>query len=274
MDSILAHPAFQSGIAPFVVSLIISITCLRWSLVSGLSIVAGVSISVYLATGFSFEPLTSSRKIILLILLSPVVAILCKQLITNVKVRNNCFAALGALAMLWVFWPVLARNPSEALVPTLAYMIFAAWMVAIFTKLSDTSSISAGAAATSVGFSVGIIILTGASAMLGQMGLSLGAAAAAFLLTQLVFKIDREAGITVTFSSGLIAGLLLPASVVYAKVPWVVLPLIAIVPIFAFYPFEDDDEIWKNTLTLIAVMALPIGFAIYLTVESAGEILM
>ena len=272
--TLLDHPAVQSGVAPFLCALLVAGLFYRVSALAGLAIISGFIISIALSTGFSFEPLTSTRKITLLILISPLLGLLMSYYGKYSKLWLNIFYLLGGLSILWVLWPVLSRNPVDLIMPVIAYMIYAGWMVGIFLRLSETTSLAAGAASTAVGFGVGITVLIGASALLGQMGLSLGAAGAAYLFVQLISKRDVEAGFTVTLTSGFIAALILPAAVVYAKVPWIVLPLMAIVPIIAFYPFEDEDNTWGNTITLLAVMALPIGYAIYLTVQSAGEMIM
>ena len=272
--SLLEHPAIQSGVAPFLCALLISGIFYRFSTLAGLSIVAGFIVSAFLSTGFSFDPLTSTRKITLLILVAPVLGILLAISEKYSRLLLNAFYLFGALAMLWVMWPVLSRDPVDMIMPVIGYMVYAAWMVGLFMRLSETTALSAGAASTAVGFGVGITALIGASALLGQMGLSLGAAGAAYLLVQLLSKQDMDAGFTITLTSGFMAALILPAAVVYAKVPWIVIPLIAIVPLFAFYPFEDEQSIWKNTISLLIVMALPIGYAIYLTVQSAGEMIM
>ncbi len=272
--SLLEHPAIQSGVAPFLCALLISGIFYRFSTLAGLSIVAGFIVSAFLSTGFSFDPLTSTRKITLLILVAPVLGILLAISEKYSRLLLNAFYVFGALAMLWVMWPVLSRDPVDMIMPVIGYMVYAAWMVGLFMRLSETTALSAGAASTAVGFGVGITALIGASALLGQMGLSLGAAGAAYLLVQLLSKQDMDAGFTITLTSGFMAALILPAAVVYAKVPWIVIPLIAIVPLFAFYPFEDEQSIWKNTISLLIVMALPIGYAIYLTVQSAGEMIM
>jgi len=272
--SFLDHPAIQSGIAPFLCALIVAGLLYRFNTLAGLAIISGFAISVLLSTGFSFSPLTSTRKILLLVLFSPVLGLLFNYYFRYSKTWLNVFYLLGAGAMLWVLWPVLSRNPVDMIMPVVAYMIYAGWMVGIFVRLSETTPIASGAASTAVGFGVGLTALIGASALLGQIGLSLGAAGAAYLLVQMLLKKDTEAGYIGTLTSGFIAALVLPAAVVYAKVPWIVLPIIAVVPVIAFYPFEDEDTIWKNTITLLAVMALPVGYAIYLTVKSAGEIIM
>jgi len=59
----------QGGLAPFVVALIVAELLQRMRL-SGLAIIAGFAVTVYLVSDFSFEALTASRKIVLLGLLS------------------------------------------------------------------------------------------------------------------------------------------------------------------------------------------------------------
>lgn len=272
--TLLDHPAIQSGVAPFFCALIVAGIFYRINVVAGLSIIVGFAVSVLLSTGFAFDPLTSTRKLMLIVLIAPVLGVLLTYFGNYSKTTLNVFYALGALAMLWVLWPVLSRDPAGMFLPVAGYMLYSAWMVGIFLRLGEASSLSGGVASTAVGFGVGLTALIGASALLGQMGLSLGAAAAAYLFVQLISKRETDAGFTLTLTSGFMAALILPAAVVYAKVPWIVLPIIAIVPIIAFYPFEDEDRTWKNTMTLFAVMALPIGYAIYLTVNSAGEMIM
>jgi len=279
------HPAIQSGVAPFVIALIVAGIFYRFKALAGLAIVSGFVVSVLLSSGISLEPLTSTRKITLLVLIAPILGLLLSSVSYSrlySKIWLNVFYTLGALAMLWVVWPVLSRHPVDMLIPVAGYLIYAAWMVGVFFRLSEATAVAAGTAATASGFGVGLTALIGASALLGQMGLSLGAAGAAYLFIQLFFKRgsqpgdlqDGEAGFTVTLTSGFMAALILPAAVVYAKVPWIVLPLIAIVPLVAFYPFEDESRIWKNTVTLLAVMALPVAYAIYLTLQSAGTMVM
>jgi len=277
--TLLDHPAVQSGVAPFLVAFVIAGVFNRLSTFSGLAIVAGFAVSVMLSTGFAFEPLTSTRKITWLILVSSVLGLLMAFIVRQgngiyAKAGMNLSFLLGGLALLWVVWPVLSRNPVEMMLPVAGYCIYAAWMVGVFYRLSETTALAAGAASTVVGFGAGLTALIGASALLGQMGLALGAAAAAYLLVQLLFAKENEAGFTVTLSSGFIGALVLPAAVVYAKAPWIVLPLIAIVPLIAFYPFEDDECIFKNTMALLVTMLIPVGIALYVTLQNAGEIMM
>ena len=64
MNEFLANPAVQAGLAPFAVALIVSALLLRTRLM-GLAIGAGFATVIVLAIGFSFEPLTAVRKMVL-----------------------------------------------------------------------------------------------------------------------------------------------------------------------------------------------------------------
>ena len=74
MRELLNHPAVQGGLAPFVVALIVAELLQRMRL-SGLAIIAGFAATVYLVSGFAFDPLTASRKIVLLTLAASLFAL-------------------------------------------------------------------------------------------------------------------------------------------------------------------------------------------------------
>lgn len=274
MEELLSHPAVQGGVAPFIVAFIVAGFFLKVNVLAGLAIVAGFVTTVVLTTGISFEPLTSTRKITLVILLVPLLALFFQLARKNLILVTSVFYVLVIAALLWMLWPVINnKSLGEIWLPVLTYIIYATWMVKAFLKLSELPAIPSGTAATAVGAAIGGAALIGASALLGQMGLALAAAGGAFLFIQLLIKSDQEAGYTVTSTAGFIAALVLPASIEYAKVPWLVLPLIALVPLFAFYPFEDESRVWKNTISLFAVMAFPIALALYLVKQHAGEMM-
>jgi hypothetical protein len=77
MQALLAHPAFQAAVAPFLVTLVLALFLRRWGLVwQGLALIAGLLVTVWLTTGLSLQPLTSTRKIILCSLGLPFLALL------------------------------------------------------------------------------------------------------------------------------------------------------------------------------------------------------
>ena len=67
MNDLLANPAIQSGIIPFLIALIAAWGLRRLGWVwSGLGFAIAYYVSVYLAAGFQLTPLTSTRKILIL----------------------------------------------------------------------------------------------------------------------------------------------------------------------------------------------------------------
>lgn len=275
MESILSHPAVQGGVAPFISAIAIALIFQRINLLAGFAIVAAFSTTVYLTTGFGFEPLNSTRKITLVILLTPLLAIAMQVINPNSDKAGKWLSALSVGTLLWILWPAISRySPGEMMLAIFAYSLYAGWMVYIFFRMATLSALIPATAMTISGATIGGAALIGASALLGQLGLSLLAAGSAILLIQLLVRNEREAGYSFTLIPGFIAALLLPASIVYAKVPWVILPMAAMIPIFAFYPFEDDRQLWRNTLSVLAIMAVPMGIAFYITWKSAGALLL
>src|ERR1017187_8372468 len=79
LQELLNHPAIQAGLAPFLVALITAELFQRIKL-SGLAIIAGFAITVYLASDFTIEPFTASRKIILCGLIGAALGLLLSML--------------------------------------------------------------------------------------------------------------------------------------------------------------------------------------------------
>src|SRR5207245_11083394 len=74
MQEMLANPAVQGGLAPFVAALIVAALLAPFRL-GGLAVVAAFATAVYFIAGFTFAPLTATRKIILLGLAAPLAGI-------------------------------------------------------------------------------------------------------------------------------------------------------------------------------------------------------
>src|SRR5256885_14679506 len=70
----LANPAVQGGLAPFIAALTVAALFAPFRL-GGLAVVAAFATAVYFIAGFTFEPLTATRKIILLGFAAPLAGI-------------------------------------------------------------------------------------------------------------------------------------------------------------------------------------------------------
>src|SRR4051812_23301423 len=109
LEAWLAHPAMQAGVFPFVAALVVALVLARsrWLAVAQ---VAGFSVAVTLAAGWSFEALTSTRK---LTIIGIAVIALCAAIEWKPmqwrRVGASACAVLAA-ATVWMLWRLLAQK--------------------------------------------------------------------------------------------------------------------------------------------------------------------
>jgi len=179
LQQLLNHPAVQASFAPFLVALITAELFQRIRL-SGLAIIAGFAVTVYLASDFAIDPLTASRKIVLLGLISAALGLLLSLLRT--RWLATLLPLLGGAAAIWTAQRILQQHPPQvALLWGAGCAAYVAILVWGMDKL-ENDPLRAASAATALGMGTGAAALVGASALLGQFGLALGSSAAALLL--------------------------------------------------------------------------------------------
>lgn len=262
----LSHPILQSGIAPFLVALIAAFLFDRLHL-SGMAILAGFCTTVYLIADFNFESLTITRKIILVGIvagaLAPVIAIVP----STWRMVRYFLGASAAAVTLWVFWSILIpKQLVESLALGIGLALFVTWQVRVTDSLSS-QPVRAGAAGLGMGMGAGFCSLLGASALLGQLGLSMGAASAAYLFLQMVRNQPLSCGRTFTLPASLISALLVSAALVLAKLPWYCLPVMALIPSTAYLPIMQTRsyriQIMVFSLMTMMVASVAVGLAWY-----------
>jgi hypothetical protein len=258
MDEFLSNPAVQGGVAPFVVGLVV-VAILGKAKLGGLAVVAAFAVCVQLASGLTFTPLTSLRKVALLALVAPVVGIAVDFAVgTGRTLAAAIAAACGALTV-WVFWSVLEQMPAaEALLLGGGTAVFVAWVVGSTLALA-AQPVRAGATALMLGLGTGISAILGASALLGLYGIAIGAGAGAFLLVQMLIGRRIAAGATLTLSASVAAGLVAVAALVLAQLPWYALIVLGLIPLAARLPASDRLPVWAQ-----AFIASAYGFALAL----------
>src|SRR5258706_15039774 len=106
MQEMLANPAVQGGLAPFVAALVVAALLTPFRL-GGLAVVAAFATAVYFIAGFTFSPLTATRKIILLGFAAPLAGIVIDFALRPTRFEAGMLAFGGAGAAAWVFWPIL-----------------------------------------------------------------------------------------------------------------------------------------------------------------------
>lgn len=269
LQELLNHPAVQAGLAPFLVALISAELFQRLKL-SGLSIIAGFAITIYLASDFSFEPLTATRKIVLLGLCSTLLALplgLLKE-----RWVGLLLAVLGAAAAVWAVLRILQQqDPQTMLLWGTGCAAYSAILIWGMDKL-EQQPLRAANAATALGVGTGGAALIAASGLLGQFGLALGAAAGAHLLIQMISNAPLPVGRIFTLPLALVAALTGCMAVLSAQLVWYALPLLAAIPLAATLIPLPKQSVWIQSLLLSLATFTCAGSAIYLAWRAAGDV--
>lgn len=265
MEELLAHPAVQAGVAPFIAGLIVTVALCRLRL-GGLAIVAAFFTAAYLAAGITFTPLTATRKVFLAALIAPIAGMVFDYATRRARAAIAVLAIVAAVVVLWAFWPLLAQKQTgEAWRLGMGMAVAVAFMVAFAQLTLASDGIRAGAAALGLGLGVGIASIFAASATYGTYGIALAAGAGAFLLLQMVTGRKSTAGATLTFPATLISGLLAAGAVMLAKLPLQSMLVLSLVPVAARLPVPARSPVWLQAVLLscyaLAVAALACALA-------------
>ena len=257
MQDLLAYPAVQAGVAPFVAALVV-VLLLQRARLAGLAVPAAFFTTYAMVEGLSLTPLTVTHKLALLAALAPVAGVLADFAFRPTRVGVVALALAAAAGALWMVWPVLQQKaPSEAWLLGASALVSVAALVAVFEGSLRGAAVRAGAAGLALGLGVGAAAIIGASAKYGSLGLSLGAASGAFLLPQMIMGRGIPGGTTYTLPIALTAGLVTAGAMVIAEVPWYAALALALVPAAACLPIPQRAPIW-----LQAVVASLYGFAV------------
>jgi hypothetical protein len=266
VNELLSQPALQSSLIPFCVALAMAVLLLAgarsWA---GLAVLAGFYAAVYLIAGFEFAPLTSTRKILLLGLAALPVAVVLDALGKNARVGFGVLFWLAGAALLWVVWPVVQRDELRAAV-VLGGMgvIYGVVVTSLVSELAAKPR-HAGVALLTMSLGTGGAALMGASALIGQLGLALGAATGAWLLLAM-WKRTMGAGNTLTLPVGFLNALLGYGAFVYARLPWfALLPLVVIPLLTRFVAPGATVASWRQTLWLVLLTAPLAALAVFLS---------
>ena len=268
MEQLLSRPEIQSAVIPFVVALVaylglrkITATAWLWAL-----LVAFLA-SVALINGLIVTPLTGTRKIILLIIASFIAAALFQWILRSDNLQRRFTTIASQVAVLWVFWAVVGRMDSAAMVLFLAGSISLVLVTEhLFVRIIDNPAQLHGA-----GFSlllgVGLSATAAASALLGQLALALAAASGGALLGWVLSdsssKRQTRQSIAVLpyFMAPALLGI---AAVMFARLPWYTLiPLASIPLVISLVPQKAGSRFVNALLASLPGLAIALGVAFY-----------
>lgn len=256
MSAWFDDPMVQAGVAPFAAALVAAWALARWRL-SGLAVVVAVATAVALSTGIGFTPLSASRKIVLLVLATPIAGALLDRIPPPGRMALPVLAALSGLASLWVFQTALGQQESAgAWLLGGGVAVFVAALVGANLALRD-DSVAASAATLGLGLAVGVAAVLSAS--IGNLinGIALAMAGAALLLAQLLRGQALAVGFAGAWAAGLAAALFAAATFVLAELRWPALATLLLIPLAARLPLLADSGFRTRVvaLGLAAVLA-------------------
>ena len=236
MEAWLAHPAIQAGILPFVVALVVAFLLARTRWLA-LAQVAGFAVAVTLAAGWSFESLTSTRK---LAIVGVATIAMCAAIEWKpAQWRRVALAVCIVLAAsaVWMLWRLLAQ---KEVAPAVLAAVLAGGYVAMQSALalqSGDDPVRSAASGAVLGMATGIVAILGASAVLGTFALAVGSAGAATLAVQFIRGRASPVGRSISLPAAVVAALAGVNGVMTAELPWyALLPLLLCVPITRLAP--------------------------------------
>jgi hypothetical protein len=268
LQELFNHPAMQGGIAPFITSLIAAGLLRRWNL-SGLALIAGFLVTAFMVGVLGLEPLTATRKTILLGVFAALLGIALTRITT--RFMRSSLAFVGGMAAIWAVWRILQQHNEflTALPWAVGCASYAGWLVFWSDRLHD-KPVRAGSAGLALGVGTGVTALFGSSVILGMLGMSLGAASGAFLMLQLLGRRPLSCGRSFTLPLSLLAALVGCLGVLTASLPWYALLILAAIPSAAQIPVPKKSSVWLQSLQLSAVTLICAAGAIYLTWRVTG----
>lgn len=269
MDTLLTNPLVQSAVVPFFVSLMVALI-LRphgwyWA---GLAALAGFAASLYLITGFELFPLRADRKIVLIGCGAAALGLLLDLLPWRRFVPGMLFVA-GCAAAVWLLWPRLnVGEPWQFWLLAGGGVLYAGWLVAASEGIKD-KPLPADTMLFALALGTGVSALLGATALYGQLGSAIAAAVGARLLLQLFGK-PAAAGAVMVVPLVAVTALLGVGAMVYSKLPWYALALLALVPLLARLPLPRRWPAVAQLLLSVVVTGSAAAAAIYLTWRETG----
>lgn len=262
MHALLTHPAIQAVLAPFLIALLTAELLQRLRL-SGLAIIAGLAITVYLSSHFAYTPLTGTQKTVWLGITSGLLAILL-QLVSS-SLWRPVLVVLAAGSAIWVTLPILMKHDlATALQWGAGCALYTGWITYWLDELQE-NPVRAASAGLTLGLGTGATLLIASSTLLGKYDLAVGSAALAFWFIMFVSNSHLSCGRTFTLPLALVTSLSACIAVLSGKFPWYVLLPLAVIPLAAKLPASDRQSVWIQATLLTSATLICAMAAMYLS---------
>lgn len=268
----LNNPIVYSGIASFFAALFVA-KLFSYIRLSGLAVIAAFCATVYFIADFNFESLTIINKIILAGLVSAAIAPLLDLISSHTRLIRYVIILACSSVVIWVFWSVLQRKEWMELFILSVGLVSYIVLLGILLDRFAAAPIRASASCMGLGVSIGVSTLLSASALLGQMGFAIALAGGAYLLLQFFGNRVLPCGRALTLPLTVLCGLIAPAAMVLAKLPWYCLPLFLLVPVFAHIPMPGSWSLRWQVVLLSLLTLMSAAIPVLLIWHESGNLL-
>ncbi|MFO1326820.1 MAG: hypothetical protein U1F56_05655 [Rubrivivax sp.] len=274
MSTLLDDPMVQAGLAPFAVALLVATLLKRWRSAAWLALLAGLLCTWMLTTGISFTPLSSSRKVMLVVMLAPLLGLVIDLAGWRHRALPIVLSLAAGLLSAWVFQSVLSQaEGAQGWLTGLGVGLFVALMVGLVLRLRD-DGLAGGSATLALGVATGVCAVLSASIGTLMNGLALAMGGAALLALQFLRGTPLAGGYTGALSTGVASALFAAGTFMLAELRWPALVLLLAVPAVAGLPlFAGRAPRLRSALLAAcagAAALAPIGMAWFATTGGAA----
>jgi hypothetical protein len=262
MEELLANPAVQAAVAPFL-SALAAAAALRRTRLLGVAVALAFALVIALTVGYAFEPLTATRKLVVIGLCTALVVLALEVPgAPPTPAIRATLAAVAAAAAVWMVWRVLQQQePAKAALYGLAAGAYIALLLESGLRASG-DGIRAASNSMMLGLTAGALALLGASALLAQIGIAVAAGAGAVLLVQMIGLQRGPTGWTLVLPAAAIAGLAGLLAVFTGSLPWFcLLPTLGI-PWAAKLVRQERHPPWLAALLTALAGLIPMSLAV------------
>lgn len=273
MLELFEHPIALESFLPLLVALVVAAALCR-TRHAWLAIAAGYAAIVAITTGFSFTPPSAARKLMLVVLLSPLVGLIIDVIPRPSRAIAPILAVAAGGISTWVFVSVLSQREGMAgYAAGAGIALFVAALVYAVVRQRD-DGLRAGATGLGLGVATGLAGFLSASVGFLLTGAAVAQSASAVLLVQVIFSRSIAAGYTGTLPIGVATALFAVGTMLLAELRWFILPLLLLVPAAVALPVPGRaPRIVRAALLAgyaLAAAAIPILAAWYSARGSFG----
>jgi hypothetical protein len=248
LEELLANPAVQAGVAPFLTAVIVAVALSPLRL-GGLAAIAAFLVCIHFVTGIQLAPLNATRKILILAIAAAAIGPLLDFALKPTRIGVALLALAAAGGALWAFGPVVAQKPgTQAWLFGGSAAVALALMVGFSQAQLAGDGVRAGAAALAVGLGAGVAAIFSGSLTYGLYGIALAAGAGGFLLPQMIRGKKAIAGATFTLPAMVTGGLVAAGAMLLAQLPWYCVLILALVPVAVRLPGPEKAPVWLQAV--------------------------